>query len=1346
MFKKILTILALAVASLLPAQQPQTNDLPPTQPIFATNAKYTNGVAPGYWPTANSTGLVLNISSGTANCSGIVTYAGGMLTMTNNTTNYVYLDANNSCIPSVSTSVFTSSQIPLAQIITSGGNITAITDVRTMFFPENANITGNLMLQVVPPVAGQYVVIYPNSVTAGGIYTCTGGAAAGSALVSSVSPFSGSVSRVNSSPTGCPATIENIWNEVTLPSGIATNSVTAIYGGFVSTTQCAVSTANNCGFWAQTINGSPVGPGTDSWPLATYAINLCSGGACGSFNYSAVQWIVSNDSTLDWAGNPPYGGSGTFQPVLFVYYTGTPVTPPNQVIVQPPLDYNQDNLSLPLPFNIGFDSGTSTAYVVNVPAFSGPVQPGTTIDFYPLNNNSSTTPTMNFNGSGAVIIEGSAGASLSLNDISSLHVATVKFDLDGKWRLQNPQVSGNAATPLSVNGSQVTNPNFNGSTPSPDANFIANTFKVSASSIINETPYATDSTFGVIKPDGTSCTVTSGVLSCTGSGGGAVPTNVIYASAGNGTTAGCVLNTNLLTGGGTDATSCLQAQLDYLGSHGGGQWILNGPALISNAVQGTTNSVDGNVQTTCLQTHTNVTIYVPTGGGVYLANGANCTMLGNNIIGTTTASAFQTNMRVLGGFWNGNNANQSQFEQGNSANQWNFGFWFGGFNGLEISGVTLYNVATFNINLSNGENFVANNDTVTETTTVPGLSVNQDGIHFWGTLTNGVVNNFTDNGGDDDPLAFNTDEGVANFNTGTWWHFQRAPNSGGAISNILVDGHTVNGTNNVMRFFGEVTTNGVATLSNIAVRNVSGTAGGVGVNNSGLTGCSNILIDNWTAANGGTIVNPNLSGSSCTTTAGQQGFGTLATAYVSSGGAWNLLNASAPNGSQVGLVLGRTLSPGSGDANSGELDFFPTTVSTAAGFWQLSILSAANTLRYYGSGDLSLTGSDCGSFFCLPSGGGIKQVGGVSSNCYATDGSTPACGGALDVNGSPVSSPNFNGITPSAPSGAVNNTYQVSSSSVSSYTPAATGSTPGVIKPDGTTCTVTSGVLTCTGSSGSTSIAVCSDTSGSGTAQSCTTSPSFTPVAGSVIVYTTSTPNSGTSLTINVNSLGAKPVAKWQNTTTLAAHDILSGVYVLMTYDGTNWEASTIGNAPSGGGGNYVNIGGSVTWSGCTFSAGACAFSSSSAITISSIPGTYLHLRVVVSGFDTAANTGTIVASFNGDTTSADYLCQRSIGFGTNTTAAGDCSSQAVSNGASVGNWGQNTSPTVGGSVFEIPFYTSTTLQKVALGLGMNGTNTQGAGGVTTGAWLSTAAITSIKLVSSDGNSVTGSIAIYGEN
>lgn len=144
MFKKLLSILALSIASLLPAQQPQANDLPPTQPIFKTNAEFVNGVAPGYWPTAAATGLTLNISAGTANCSGIKNYSGGTLALTNSTTNYVYLDTTNNCIPTASTITFTASQIPVAIVVTSGGNITSIVDVRTPFFSSGSSLTSPL--------------------------------------------------------------------------------------------------------------------------------------------------------------------------------------------------------------------------------------------------------------------------------------------------------------------------------------------------------------------------------------------------------------------------------------------------------------------------------------------------------------------------------------------------------------------------------------------------------------------------------------------------------------------------------------------------------------------------------------------------------------------------------------------------------------------------------------------------------------------------------------------------------------------------------------------------------------------------------------------------------------------------------------------------------------------------------------------------------------------------------------------------------------------------------------------------------------------------------------------------
>ena len=66
---KILGLAAIGLALVAPlfAQQYQST----LAPIFATNAKYVNGVAPGYAPTSG-TALVLNLGPGTANCAGTI--------------------------------------------------------------------------------------------------------------------------------------------------------------------------------------------------------------------------------------------------------------------------------------------------------------------------------------------------------------------------------------------------------------------------------------------------------------------------------------------------------------------------------------------------------------------------------------------------------------------------------------------------------------------------------------------------------------------------------------------------------------------------------------------------------------------------------------------------------------------------------------------------------------------------------------------------------------------------------------------------------------------------------------------------------------------------------------------------------------------------------------------------------------------------------------------------------------------------------------------------------------------------------------------------------------------------
>lgn len=124
--KKLLILLLTATAF---AQNPQTS----TAPIFSVNSRYVQGAGIGYWPTPG-TGLVLNIAAGRSRCNNaMVSYVGGTLTLTDNATNYVYLDSGASCVPADNTTGYryTSAFVNLATVVTSGGAIVSITDDRT---------------------------------------------------------------------------------------------------------------------------------------------------------------------------------------------------------------------------------------------------------------------------------------------------------------------------------------------------------------------------------------------------------------------------------------------------------------------------------------------------------------------------------------------------------------------------------------------------------------------------------------------------------------------------------------------------------------------------------------------------------------------------------------------------------------------------------------------------------------------------------------------------------------------------------------------------------------------------------------------------------------------------------------------------------------------------------------------------------------------------------------------------------------------------------------------------------------------------------------------------------------
>ena len=146
---------------------------------------------------------------------------------------------------------------------------------------------------------------------------------------------------------------------------------------------------------------------------------------------------------------------------------------------------------------------------------------------------------------------------------------------------------------------------------------------------------------------------------------------------------------------------------------------------------------------------------------------------------------------------------------------------------------------------------------------------------------------------------------------------------------------------------------------------------------------------------------------------------------------------------------------------------------------------------------------------------------------------------------------------------------------------------------------------------------VCADTSASGTAQSCATSPAFTPATDDCVIYTTTTTNSGTGLTTNVNALGAKSVAipgssGW--TATLTASIVPANKPLLACYDGTNWDVQQTGTSATGGGGLPTGTTGQTIY----YAAGGTTGTATSAITVG---GTTAGTAQATGGVEFNANT-----------------------------------------------------------------------------------------------------------------------------
>jgi len=89
----------------------------------------------------------------------------------------------------------------------------------------------------------------------------------------------------------------------------------------------------------------------------------------------------------------------------------------------------------------------------------------------------------------------------------------------------------------------------------------------------------------------------------------------------------------------------------------------------------------------------------------------------------------------------------------------------------------------------------------------------------------------------------------------------------------------------------------------------------------------------------------------------------------------------------------------------------------------------------------------------------------------------------------------------------------------------------------------------------------CIAASGSGTAYTCSTSPTFTPATGDHIQFKADVANTGIA-TLAVNGATAAAIKKWGGAGNLIANDLLAGHWISATFDGTYWQLEgQLGNA-----------------------------------------------------------------------------------------------------------------------------------------------------------------------------------------
>lgn len=256
------------------------------------------------------------------------------------------------------------------------------------------------------------------------------------------------------------------------------------------------------------------------------------------------------------------------------------------------------------------------------------------------------------------------------------------------------------------------------------------------------------------------------------------------------------LDSDVLTGGGTDDTAALQAALDTALTCGGVHLVMDGAALVRG-----------------LKLHSNTTIEcLSPDCGLYLADGSDCAVVTN--ANRQYYSLDTRNITLIGGTYNQNCTRQAHDVPCDPANRqeaafgdrhWVFGMEFCGVENLTVRDLTIRNQRTFAFMLACFKHCTIENVWIDLIDRMP--ANNQDGFHFWGPGQFLTIKNVGGRVGDDF------------MNLGPDEHDCRS-----SITDVLIDGVYLDDADQAIRMLSR----GTGRLDRVTVRNMSGTFHGIG--------------------------------------------------------------------------------------------------------------------------------------------------------------------------------------------------------------------------------------------------------------------------------------------------------------------------------------------------------------------------------------------------------------------------------------------------------------------------------------------------------------------------------------